>query len=105
MTQPKFKIKKGDLVQVLVGKDKGKKGVVQKMLLDDAKLIVEGVNKVVRNHKPSSTNPGGPVEKNLPINVSNVALVDPSTGSYSKVGIREEDGKRVRYFKKSGNLV
>lgn len=105
MTQPKYKIKKGDKIQVLVGKDKGKQGMVTKVFLDDGKVLVDGINLVMRHYRPSSTHAGGKEEKNLPIHISNVVLVDPSTGTYSKVGIRMESGKRVRYFKKSGNLV
>ena len=105
MTQPKFKVKRGDLVQVMVGKDKGKQGYILKVVLDDAKATVEGVNVVTRNYKPSATNPGGPAQKNLPIHISNLSLVDPSDGKPAKIGYKIQDGQKVRYFKKSGTVL
>jgi large subunit ribosomal protein L24 len=105
MTQPKFKIKKGDLVQVTAGKDKGKQGQVTKVLLCEAKAIVEGVNVVTRNYKPSATNPGGPAQKNLSIHISNLAVVDPSNGKPGRVGYKVHEGQKVRFFKKTGNVL
>ncbi len=105
MTQPKFKIKKGDLVQVIAGKDKGKRGQVTKIILDEARAVVEGVNMVTRNQKPSAANPGGPVEKTLPIHISNLALIDPTTGKPGRVGYKQEDEKKVRFFKKTGTVL
>jgi large subunit ribosomal protein L24 len=106
MTQPKFKIKKGDLVEVMTGKDKGKRGEVQKVHLADALIVVQGVNEVTRFLKPSQSNPDGPVRKTLPINISNVALVDPSTNVPGKVGYRiSKEGSKERFFKKSGTAV
>jgi large subunit ribosomal protein L24 len=105
MTQIRYKIKKGDTVQVTTGKNKGLKGVVEKVLLKDGKVLVAGVNEVTRHARPTQANPDGAYKKNLPIHISNVALVDPASDSISKVGIKEVDGKRVRYFKKSGNVV
>jgi large subunit ribosomal protein L24 len=105
MTQPKFKVKRGDTVQVTTGSHKGKQGIVQKVLLDEGKVIVEGVNIVTRHMRPSAVNPEGRIEKTKPIQISNVAVVDPSTNEPSKVGYRMEDGKKVRYYKKSGNVV
>ncbi|CAO5683251.1 MAG: 50S ribosomal protein L24 [Holosporales bacterium] len=104
MTQPKFKIKKGDTVKVMTGKYKGQTGEVTKVLLDEAMVIVDGVNVVTRNVKPSQVNPDGPYQVTKPIHISNVALVDVS-GNHSKVGLKMEDGKKVRYFKKTGELV
>jgi large subunit ribosomal protein L24 len=106
MTQPKFKIKKGDIVQVTTGSDRGERGAVRKVLLDKAKVIVENVNVVVRNVKPDYRHPEGPFRKEMPIDISNVSLVDPSTDSIGKVGYKLDDnGKKVRYFKKSGVVL
>ncbi|MDR0640703.1 MAG: 50S ribosomal protein L24 [Holosporales bacterium] len=106
MTQPKFKIKKGDLVQVITGKDKGTKGVVKQVFLDKAKVIVENVNVVVRNTKPDFRHPEGAHKKEMPIHISNVSIVDPVTGLISKVGYRiNDDGSKVRYCKKSGSVL
>jgi len=106
MSQPKFKVKKGDVVQVMLGKDRGKRGVVTKVLLGDSKAIVEGVNVVKRNLKPSQSNPDGPVSKTLPIHISNLSLVDPSTDQPAKVGYKvDKDGSKSRFFKKSGGLL
>ena len=80
MTQVRLKVKKGDLVEVMTGRDVGRRGVVQKVLLQDKKLIVDGVNKYRRNVKMSEQNPqGGAVDKILPIHVSNVGVVNPQT--------------------------
>jgi large subunit ribosomal protein L24 len=105
MTQPKFKIKKGDLVQVTTGRDKGSRGVVRRVLLDKAAVIVENINVVVRNTKPNYRSPQGPYRKEMPLAISNIGLIDPSTNGPAKVGYKEVDGKKVRYFKKSGNVV
>lgn len=107
MTQVRFKVKKGDMVEVTTGRDKGRRGIVQKVMLKDEKLLIDGVNKVIRNMKPSATNPqGGQVEKNLPIHVSNVAIVNPQSDKIEKVGIRvNAQGKNERFFKKTGNAI
>ncbi len=106
MTQPKFKIKKGDTVQVTTGKERGKRGTVTKVFLDEAKALVEGVNVVTRNKKPTQMNPNGPVTKNLPVHMSNLSHIDPSSDQPAKVGYKvDEDGNKVRFFKKSGALL
>jgi large subunit ribosomal protein L24 len=105
MTQVKYKIKRGDFVEVITGKDKGKRGKVLKVFLVDAKALVEGVNQVTRNVKPSSANPDGPYTKMLPIHISNIAVVDSSTDSVGKVGYRQNGDVKERFFKKSGNPV
>ena len=106
MTQVRFKVKKGDLVQVTTGKNKGQRGIVQKVLLSDGKVIVEGINTVRRNIRISEMNPEGFVMKTLPIHISNVGIVDPSTDSIGKVYVRvNAEGKKERVFKKSGNIV
>jgi len=106
MTQVRFKVKKGDLVQVTTGKNKGQRGIVQKVLLSESRVVVEGVNEVRRNIRISELNPEGFVKKTLPIHISNVAIVDPSTDKTDKVAIRiDADGSKQRVFKKSGNVV
>jgi len=105
MSQPKFKIKTGDTVVVLAGRDKGKTGEVQKMLLSDAKAIVGGVNMVQRHRKPSQQQPGGIDTKEAPIHISNLALADPKSGKATRVGYRMEDGKKVRFAKASGDVI
>lgn len=106
MTQLRFKIKKGDLVQVTTGKNKGRRGKVQKVLLDEARVIVEGINQVTRHIRPSQQNPSGSITKTLPIHISNVAVLDPSTDAPAKVGFKvNPDGTKIRIFKKSGQPV
>ena len=102
---PKMKIKKGDQVIVLSGEDKGKTGEVVKALPKESKVVVQGINLVKRHTKPSQTTPGGIVTKEAPINVSNVAIVDPKTGKASKVGYKEVEGKKVRVARKSGEVI
>lgn len=102
----KFKIRKGDTVIVRVGRDKGKKGEVLKVVKEDAKIFVKGVNVVKRHTKPTQTDAGGIVQKELPIHISNVALLDPKDGSATKVGFKIlKDGTKVRYAKKSGETL
>ena len=106
MTQPKFKIKKGDTVQVTAGRNKGQRGTVKKVLLDDAKVIIDGVNVVIRNLRPDYRHPEGSYQKEMPIHISNVSLIDPTTDKPAKVGYKlNEDGNKVRYFKKSGTVL
>jgi len=103
----KFKIKTGDYVQVMSGKDRGKKGKVLKVLRDKDRVIVEGLNIVTKRVKPTAENPqGGLVEKEAPIHISNVMLVDPKTGKPTRVGYRfDENGNKIRYAKKSGEQI
>jgi len=100
-------VKKGDLVVVISGKSKGKRGKVLRVLPRQGRVIVEGVNLVKRHMKPSPKNPqGGIVEKEAPISASKVMLVDPETKGRTRVGVRVlPDGRRVRYAKKSGELI
>lgn len=100
----KWKIKKGDLVEVIAGKDKGKQGKVIGLLTSKSRVLVEGVNRVKRHTKPSQTNPqGGILEKEAAIHSSNVMLVDPKTNKGGRIKIaRGKNGARVRTFKKSG---
>lgn len=106
MTQPKFKIKKGDTVQVMTGKSKGQRGIVKQVFLEDRKIIVENVNVVVRNVKPDYKHPQGSYKKEMAIDISNVSLIDPSNDKPAKVGFKiNETGDKVRYFKKSGVVL
>lgn len=99
----KWKLKKGDLVEVIAGKDKGKQGKILELLIKNERVLVEGVNRVKRHTKPSQKNPqGGIVEKNAPIHVSNVLLVDPKTNKGGRVKITIKGDKKTRVFKKTG---
>ena len=101
------KIKKGDKVVVITGRDKGKKGEVLKVLPKENRAVVSGVNTAKRHTKQSQANPqGGIVNKDLPIELSNLALVDPKSGEATRVGWKVlGDGRRVRVAKKSGEVI
>ena len=101
-----FKIKKGDKVVVIAGREKGKRGEVLSMVRADRRAIVAGVNVVKRHTRPSSGNPGGIVEKEAPIHLSNLALQDPKDGRATRVGYKFlEDGRKVRVAKRSGEVI
>jgi large subunit ribosomal protein L24 len=103
---PKMKIKKGDNVVVISGRDKGKQGEVLRVYPDEARLIVQGVHIARRHTKPSMGNPGGIVEKELTIHVSNVAHIDPQSNKPSRVGYRNlDDGRKVRFARRSGEVI
>ena len=100
------KIRKGDRVIVLSGREKGKKGEVLKIQRKDQRVLVQGVNIVKRQTRPQTGNPGGIVEKEAALAISSVALVDPKTGEATRVGFRFlEDGRKVRFAKKSGEVI
>ncbi|QJR81511.1 50S ribosomal protein L24 [Alteromonas pelagimontana] len=101
------KIRRDDEVVVLAGKDKGKTGKVLKVLVADDRLVVEGINLIKKHTKPNPQlgEPGGIIEKEASIHVSNVAIVNPATGKADRVGFRIEDEKKVRFFKSNGELV
>ena len=102
----KLKIKKGDKVIVITGKDKGKTGEVTKVLVQENKVIVSGINIAKRHTKPSQESAGGIVSKEMPIHISNVAYVDPKTNKPTRLGIKmDKDGRKVRVAKKSGEVV
>ncbi len=105
MTQPRFKVKRGDFVQITTGKDKGKRGVVTKVDLDVARVIIQGLGKYVRHIRPSAQAMEGKLEKQHSYHISNVVLVNQNTNAIEKVGYKNEDGKKVRFFKKSHDLV
>ena len=101
-----MKIKKGDKVIVITGKDKGKTGEVTKAMPKENKVIVSGINLAKRHQKPSQENAGGVISKEMPIHVSNVALVDPKSGKATRVAIRvEKGGRKVRVAKRSGDVI
>ena len=100
------RIRKGDNVTVITGRDKGKSGSVLRVMQDDERLIVQGVNLVKRHVRASQTQAGGIVEKEATIHVSNVSLIDPDGGEPTRVGFRIlEDGRKVRYAKRSGEVM
>ncbi len=99
------KIKKGDKVVVLSGKDKGKTGEVARVLPKEDRVVVSGVNTVKRHQRPTQTTAGGIEEKDAPIHVSNVALIDPKSDKPTRVGFEVRDGKKVRVAKKSGEAI
>ena len=103
----KLHIKKGDTVYVNAGEDKGKTGKVTKVLVEKQRAIVEGVNFVSKSQKPSANNPqGGIVKMEAPIHISNLNVVDPKSGKPTRIGRRKnEEGKLVRYAKKSGEEI
>ena len=101
-----MKIKKGDQVIVLSGKDKGRHGEVVKSMPKEGKVIVSGVNVAARHRKPSQLNPQGGLErKEAPLHVSKVAIVDPKDGKATRVGFRVDGGKKVRYAKTTGDAI
>ncbi|MDG1732236.1 MAG: 50S ribosomal protein L24 [Thalassotalea sp.] len=101
------KIRQNDEVVILAGKDKGKSGKITKVLTAEGKVFVEGINLIKKHQKPvpQLQQPGGIVEKEAAINVSNVAIKNPATGKADRVGFRIEDGKKVRFFKSNNELV
>jgi large subunit ribosomal protein L24 len=102
----KLKIKKGDNVVVLTGRDKGKTGSVLRAFPEENKVIVQGVNVAKRHTRQSPTSQGGIVEKELPIHVSNVAFVDPKSSKPTRVGFKTIDGgKKVRVARRSGEVI
>jgi len=99
-------LKTGDKVVVISGKDKGKEGAVLSIKAAKNKVVVEGVNVVKKHIRPSQMNPdGGIVEFEAPIHASNVMIADPKTGKPTRVGIKFVDGKKVRFAKKSGEVL
>ncbi|WP_132747131.1 50S ribosomal protein L24 [Scopulibacillus darangshiensis] len=99
-------VKKGDKIQVISGKDKGKQGVILEAYPSKNRVIVEGVNVVKKHSKPTQVNPqGGIIEQEAPIHVSNVMPLDPKSNEPTRVGYKVENGKKVRVAKKSGELL
>ncbi|MDH3596398.1 MAG: 50S ribosomal protein L24, partial [Rhodospirillales bacterium] len=101
----KFKIKKGDRVVVTTGRNKGKTGEVLRVLRDADRVLVQGVNMVKRHTAPSQASPGGIIEKEASLHISNVAHIDPKTSEPTRVGYKViDDGRKVRYAKRSGEI-
>ena len=106
VARPKLKVKKGDQVIVLSGRDRGARGEILKVLPAENRVIVQGVNIAKRHTKPSQMSQGGIEEKEAPIHVSNVAHVDPESERPTRVGYRLlENGRKVRFAKRSGEVI
>ncbi len=102
----KMKIKKGDKVLVITGRDKGKQGEVLRVMREEGRLVVQGVHMMKRHTRPSAGNPGGIVEREASIHVSNVAHLDPKSGKPTKVGYKTlNDGRKVRFARRSGETL
>jgi len=98
------KLKKGDKVVVLAGKDKGKQGEITAVFPKENKAVVDGVNIAIRHTRQSQTSQGGRVAKAMPIDLSNLSLMDKN-GKATRVGFREEEGKKVRFAKTTGDVI
>ena len=101
----KFKLKKGDKVVVLTGKDKGKTGEIKQILTDDRKVVVAGINEQTKHRKPSQTSGGGVEKIEAPIHISNVAIVDPKTNKAARVGYKTVGDRKVRVARGSGETI
>ena len=101
----KFKIKKGDQVVVITGRDKGKKGEVIEVLRAESRVRVQGVNMVKRHRRATQNDAGGIVSMEAPLHISNVAHVDPESGAATRVGFEVKDGEKVRVAKRSGKAL
>ena len=100
------RIKKGDNVVVLSGKDKGRTGTVAKVMPKDGKVVVDGINVAARHRKPTQANPQGGIDRNpAPMHISKVALADPKSGKPTRVRFETKDGKKVRVAVKSGEKI
>ena len=102
----KIKLKKGDEIVVLAGKDKGKRGKIVKVIPDVRKVVVTDINKYKKHQKPGNNEPGGIVEKDMPLHISNVAFFDSTSNKGVRVGYSfNKDGKKIRINKKSGKEI
>ncbi len=101
----KSKIKKGDKVIIIAGKDKDKTGEVLKVYPKELRLLVQGVNVYKKHQKPSAKDAGGMISKELPLHISNVAFLDPKQSKATKIGYKVENGQKVRYCKLSGTVL
>jgi large subunit ribosomal protein L24 len=102
----KSKIKKGDRVVVITGRDRGRQGEVLRVLRKEDRLVVQGVNMVKRHQRPSAGHPGGIVDKEASIHISNVAHIDPDSGKPTRVGSQMlDDGRKVRFARRSGEII
>jgi large subunit ribosomal protein L24 len=105
MLNNKLHIKKGDQVTVVEGSYKGKSGKVLQVFPKTGRAIIEGVNIIKKHQKPTNDKPGGIIEKEAPVHISNIMIVDPKSGKPTRIGRRLENGKLVRYSKKSGEII
>ena len=103
--RPKLKIKKGDRVVVITGRDKGKTGEVLRVIPKDLRVVVQGVNMVKKHRRPSAMGAGGIEDMEAPIHVSNVAHIDPGSNKPTRVGYRMEGERKVRFARRSGDLI
>ena len=101
----KFKIKKGDQVVVNTGRDKGRRGEVIEVQRTENRVLVQGCNIVKRHTRPTQTNPGGIINKEVPLHISNVSLIDPDSGKATRVGYEVKDGKKIRIARASGKAL
>ena len=101
----KFKIKKGDQVVVITGRDRGKKGEVLEVMRADSRVRVQGVNMVKRHRRATQNDAGGIISMEAPLHISNVAHVDPESGAATRVGFEVKDGEKVRIAKRSGKAL
>jgi large subunit ribosomal protein L24 len=102
----KFKVRKGDKVTVITGREKGKTGEVLRVLRKKQRVLVQGVNMVKRHQRPTQVNPGGIIEKEASLHISNVALIDPKTDRPTRIGYRTEaGGRKVRFAKRSNEAI
>jgi large subunit ribosomal protein L24 len=99
------KLKKGDRVMVLAGRDKGKEGEILRVIPKENRAVVSGVNTVVRHRRQDQRGQGGRIPMEAPIDLSNLALIDPKDGGPTRVGFRFEEGRKVRFAKKSGETI
>lgn len=101
----KFHVKTGDKVIVISGSSKGQSGTITRMIAEENRAVVEGVNMVKKHVKPTENNPGGIVDMEAPIHVSKLMHIEPKSGKPSRIGRRKEADKTVRYYKKSGETI
>ena len=101
----KLKLKKGDEIIVITGKDKGKTGKIVKILPKNNKAIVADINKVKKNQKPDNNQAGGIIEKDMPIHISNIAYYDASSKKAVKIGYKFENNKKIRINKTTGKVI
>ena len=101
----KFKLKKGDEVIVLTGKDKGKTGKIVKMIHKKNKAIVTDINKVKKNQKPDNNQPGGIIDKEMPVHISNLSFYDSESKKSVKIGYKIDNNKKIRIIKTTGKAI
>ena len=101
----KFKIKKGDQVVVMTGRDKGRRGEVVEVRRTENRVLVQGCNIVKRHTRATQDNPGGIINKEAPLHISNVSLIDPDSGKATRIGYEVKDGKKIRIARRSGKAL